>query len=214
MISFIDLILHFDKYLPAILQQYGMWTYVILFIILFCEMGLVIAPYLPGDSLLFVAGTLAGAGMLNIGILLGSLTIACILGDMLNYWIGYTFELRVLEWKYSPIKKEHLAETQEYFTKYGKFTIFICRFMPIIRTFAPFLAGVGKMRYSWFLAYNVLGGVVWSCLFLLAGYFIGNLPIVKENFALIIYAIIAVSLLALVGLFVKIYRSVKKGTGI
>ncbi|MGA2104983.1 VTT domain-containing protein [Methanoregula sp.] len=212
--TFIDLVLHFDKYLPGILQQYGLWTYVILFLILFCETGLVIAPYLPGDSMLFVAGTLAGAGLLNIWILLGSLILACILGDTLNYWIGYTFELKVLEWKYSLVKKEHLEETQEYFEKYGGFTIVIARFMPFIRTFAPFLAGVGKMRYSWFLGYNILGGVLWSCLFLLAGYFVGNLPIVQANFTLIVYGIIAVSFVALVSVFVKIYRSMKKGKGI
>ena len=192
----------------------GLWTYVILFLILFCETGLVIAPYLPGDSMLFVAGTLAGAGLLNIWILLGSLILACILGDTLNYWIGYTFELKVLEWKYSLVKKEHLEETQEYFEKYGGFTIVIARFMPFIRTFAPFLAGVGKMRYSWFLGYNILGGVLWSCLFLLAGYFVGNLPIVQANFTLIVYGIIAVSFVALVSVFVKIYRSMKKGKGI
>ena len=212
--TFIDLVLHFDKYLPGILQQYGLWTYVILFLILFCETGLVIAPYLPGDSMLFVAGTLAGAGLLNIWILLGSLILACVLGDTLNYWIGYTFELKVLEWKYSLVKKEHLEETQEYFEKYGGFTIVIARFMPFIRTFAPFLAGVGKMRYSWFLGYNILGGVLWSCLFLLAGYFVGNLPIVQANFTLIVYGIIAVSFVALVSVFVKIYRSMKKGKGI
>ncbi len=212
--TFIDVVLHFDKYLPGILQQYGLWTYVILFLILFCETGLVIAPYLPGDSMLFVAGTLAGAGMLNIWILLGSLILACILGDSLNYWIGYTFEMKILEWKYSLVKKEHLEETHQYFEKYGGFTIVIARFMPFIRTFAPFLAGVGKMRYSWFLGYNILGGVIWSCLFLLAGYFVGNLPIVQANFTLITYAIIALSLVALVSVFVKIFRSMKKGNGI
>jgi membrane-associated protein len=212
--TFIDIILHFDKYLPGLLQQYGLWTYVILFLILFCETGLVIAPYLPGDSLLFVAGTLAGAGMLNIGILLGSLILACVLGDTLNYWVGYTFEMKILEWKYSPVKKEHLEETHQYFEKYGGFTLVIARFMPFIRTFAPFLAGVGKMRYSWFLGYNVLGGVMWSCVFLLAGYFVGNLPIVQENFTFIVYAIIAVSLVALVSVLVKIYRSLKNGKGI
>jgi membrane-associated protein len=212
--TFIDLVLHFDKYLPGILQQYGLWTYVILFLILFCETGLVIAPYLPGDSMLFVAGTLAGAGMLNIWILLGSLILACILGDSLNYWIGYTFEMKILEWKYSLVKKEHLEETHQYFEKYGGFTIVIARFMPFIRTFAPFLAGVGKMRYSWFLGYNILGGVIWSCLFLLAGYFVGNLPIIQANFTLITYAIIALSLVALVSVFVKIFRSMKKRNGI
>jgi membrane-associated protein len=209
--NILDLVLHFDKYLPVILQQYGMWTYVILFLILFCETGLVVMPYLPGDSLLFVAGAVAALGMLNIWILLGTLIIAVILGDTLNYWIGYTFEMKVLEWKYSLVKKEHLDETQKYFEKYGGFTIVIARFMPFIRTFAPFLAGVGKMRYSWFLGYNVLGGVMWSSLFLLVGYFVGNLPIVQANFTLITYAIIAVSLVALVSVFVSIYVAMKKG---
>jgi membrane-associated protein len=209
--NILDVVLHFDKYLPVILQQYGMWTYVILFLILFCETGLVVMPYLPGDSLLFVAGAVAAAGMLNIWILLGTLIVAVILGDTLNYWIGYTFEMKVLEWKYSLVKKEHLDETQKYFEKYGGFTIVIARFMPFIRTFAPFLAGVGKMRYSWFLGYNVLGGVMWSSLFLLVGYFVGNLPIVQANFTLITYAIIAVSLVALVSVFLSIYVAMKKG---
>ena len=210
--NILDVVLHFDKYLPLILQQYGMWTYVILFLILFCETGLVVMPYLPGDSLLFVAGAVAASGMLNIWILLGTLIVAVILGDTLNYWIGYTFEMKVLEWKYSLVKKEHLDETQKYFEKYGGFTIVIARFMPFIRTFAPFLAGVGRMRYSWFLGYNILGGVMWSSLFLLLGYFVGNLPIVKENFTLITYAIIAVSLVALVSVFVGIFAAMRKGT--
>ncbi|MGB8220349.1 MAG: VTT domain-containing protein [Methanoregula sp.] len=209
--NILDVVLHFDKYLPVILQQYGMWTYVILFLILFCETGLVVMPYLPGDSLLFVAGAVAAVGMLNIWILLGTLIVAVILGDTLNYWIGYTFEMKVLEWKYSLVKKEHLDETQKYFEKYGGFTIVIARFMPFIRTFAPFLAGVGKMRYSWFLGYNVLGGVMWSSLFLLVGYFVGNLPIVQANFTLITYAIIAVSFVALASVFVSIYVAMKKG---
>ncbi|HVP96501.1 VTT domain-containing protein [Methanoregula sp.] len=209
--NLLDMVLHFDQYLPVILQQYGLWTYAILFLILFCECGIVLAAFLPGDSMLFVAGTLAGAGMLDIRILLGTLIIACVLGDTLNYWIGYTFEMRVLEWKYSPVKKEHLDETHQYFEKYGGFTIVIARFMPFIRTFAPFLAGVGKMRYTWFIGYNVLGGVLWATLFLLVGYFVGNLPIVQQHFTLIVYAIIGVSLLALVSVFVKIVRGTKNG---
>jgi membrane-associated protein len=209
--NIIDVVLHFDKYLPVILQQYGMWTYVILFLIIFLETGLVVTPYLPGDSLLFIAGALAAAGMLNIGILIVTLILAAILGDTLNYWIGYTFEMKVLEWKYSPVKQEHLDETQKYFAKYGGFTIVIARFMPFIRTFAPFLAGVGRMRYSWFLGYNALGGIMWASLFLLVGYFVGNLPIVKDNFSLIVYAIIAVSMLALVSIFASIFVAMKKG---
>jgi membrane-associated protein len=211
--NIIDVVLHFDKYLPVILQQYGLWTYVVLFLILFLETGIVIAPFLPGDSMLFVAGALAGTGLLDIRILLATLIIACVLGDTVNYWIGYTFEMKVLEWRYSLVKKEHLEETHRYFEKYGGFTIVIARFMPFIRTFAPFLAGVGKMRYSWFVGYNILGGVLWASLFLLTGYFVGNLPIVQANFGLITYAIIAISLVALVSVFAKIYLTMKKEKG-
>ncbi|ABS54714.1 putative membrane protein [Methanoregula boonei 6A8] len=211
--NIIDVVLHFDKYLPVILQQYGLWTYVVLFLILFLETGIVIAPFLPGDSMLFVAGALAGTGLLDIRILLATLVIACVLGDTVNYWIGYTFEMKVLEWRYSLVKKEHLEETHRYFEKYGGFTIVIARFMPFIRTFAPFLAGVGKMRYSWFVGYNILGGVLWASLFLLTGYFVGNLPIVQANFGLITYAIIAISLVALVSVFAKIYLTMKKEKG-
>lgn len=208
--NFLDIILHFDKYLPLLLDQYGTWTYVILFCIIFLETGLVVTPYLPGDSLLFIAGALAAAGLLNIWILLATLIIAAILGDTLNYWIGHTFELKVLEWKYSPVKQQHLDETQKYFEKYGGLTIIIARFMPFIRTFAPFLAGVGKMKYSWFLCYNAIGGILWATFFLSVGYFVGNLPIVKENFSLIVYAIIAVSMLILVSLFAGIYKAMKQ----
>jgi membrane-associated protein len=207
----IDLILHFDKYLPLIIQEYGFWTYAVLFLILFCETGLVVTPYLPGDSLLFVAGALAGAGILDIRILMISLMIAAILGDTVNYWIGYTFELKVLEWKFSLVKKEHLAETHEYFEKYGGFTIVIARFVPFIRTFAPFLAGVGKMRYRWFLGYNILGGAAWVSLFLLTGYLFGNLAIVQENFTLVVYAIIGLSMIAFASVFIRIVLSMRSG---
>ncbi|MFA5254027.1 MAG: VTT domain-containing protein [Methanoregula sp.] len=207
----LDVILHFDKYLPVILQQYGLWTYVILFLIIFLETGLVVTPYLPGDSLLFIAGALAAAGMLNIWILLVTLILAAILGDTCNYWIGYTFEMKLLKWKYCPVRQEHIDETHRYFEKYGGFTIVIARFMPFIRTFAPFLAGVGRMRYSWFLGYNALGGIMWAGLFLSVGYFVGNLPIVKDNFTLIVYAIIAVSMLALVSIFATIITAMVKG---
>ena len=209
----VDFVLHFDTYLPLIIQDYGFWTYVILFIILFCETGLVVTPYLPGDSLLFVAGALAGAGILDIWILLAILILAAVLGDTLNYWIGYTFKMKILEWRYSLVKKEHLDETHEYFEKYGGFTIVIARFMPFIRTFAPFLAGIGKMRYRWFLGYNVLGGVAWVSAFLMAGFLFGNLPLVKQNFTLIIYAIIGISLLAFVSIFYRIYLSMKNSKG-
>jgi membrane-associated protein len=205
----IDMVLHFDKYLPGIIATYGFWTYLILFVIIFCETGLVVTPYLPGDSLLFVAGALAGAGVLNIEILIVSLIVAAVLGDSLNYWIGHTTGMKVLDMKFSFVKKEHLEKTHEYFEKYGGFTIVIARFVPFIRTFAPFLAGVGKMSYRWFIMYNITGAVLWICAFLLTGYFFGSLPVVKENFSLLVYAIIGVSMLAVASVVIQIIRSTR-----
>ena len=209
-LSIIDLILHFDKYLPGIIDVYGIWTYLILFVIICCETGLVIFPYLPGDSLLFIAGALAGAGFLNVVILIVTLVGAAVIGDSINYWIGHTLGMKVLEKKYSFVKREHLEKTEEYFTKYGGLTIVIARFMPLIRTFAPFLAGVGKMSYRWFFIYNVCGAVMWICAFILAGYFFGSIPIVKENFSLVIYAIIGISFLAVGSIILGIIRSARE----
>jgi membrane-associated protein len=206
----IDMVLHFDKYLPGIIASYGFWTYLILFVIIFCETGLVVTPYLPGDSLLFVAGALAGAGVLNIEILILSLIIAAVLGDSANYWIGHTAGMKVLDMKYSFVKPEHLAKTQDYFHKYGGFTIVIARFIPFIRTFAPFLAGVGKMSYRWFITYNITGAVMWICAFSLTGYFFGGLPIVKENFSLLVYAIIGISFLAVISVIIQVIRSTRQ----
>jgi membrane-associated protein len=211
-LSIIDLILHFDKYLPGIIDVYGIWTYLILFVIICCETGLVLFPYLPGDSLLFIGGALAGAGFLNVFILIVTLIAAAVIGDSINYWIGHTLGMKVLEKKYSFVKREHLQKTEEYFTKYGGLTIVIARFMPLIRTFAPFLAGVGKMSYRWFFAYNVCGAVMWICAFVLAGYFFGSIPVVKENFSLIIYAIIGISLLAVGSIILGIIRSAREYT--
>src|SRR5512145_2346778 len=204
---FIDMVLHFDKYLPGIIETYGFWTYLILFVIIFCETGLVVTPYLPGDSLLFVAGALAGAGLLNIEILIVSLIIAAVIGDSVNYWIGHTTGMKVLDWRCSFIKKEHLHTTHEYFEKYGGFTIVIARFVPFIRTFAPFLAGVGNMSYRWFITYNIAGAVLWVSAFSLIGYFFGSLPIVKENFSLLVYAIIGISMFAVASIVFQIIRS-------
>jgi membrane-associated protein len=203
--SVIDLILHFDTYLPGIIAVYGFWTYLILFIIIFCETGFVVLPYLPGDSLLFVAGTLAGAGFLNLEILIVILVAAAVIGDSANYWIGKTIGMKALD-KNTFVKKDQLEKTEEYFIRYGGLTIVIARFIPFIRTFAPFLAGVGKMNYRWFLMYNVLGAVLWVSGFVLAGYFLGSLPIVQENFSLIIYAIIGVSLLAVGSIIFSMVR--------
>jgi membrane-associated protein len=209
-LSIIDIILHFDKYLPGIIDAYGVWTYLILFAIIFCETGLVIFPYLPGDSLLFVGGALSGAGFLSPGILLVTLIAAAVLGDSVNYWIGHTLGMKVLEKKYSCVKREHLEKTEEYFIRYGGLTIVIARFVPFIRTFAPFLAGVGKMSYRWFITFNVTGAVMWICAFVLSGYFFGSIPIVKENFSFIIYAIIGISLLAVGSIVIGVIRSVRE----
>jgi membrane-associated protein len=203
----IDLIIHFDKYLPGIIQVYGVWTYLILFIIIFCETGLVFLPYLPGDSLIFIAGALAGAGFLNIEVLIFILITAAVLGDTVNYWIGHTTGIKVLGKRYSVVKAEHLKKTEEYFTRYGGKTIVIARFIPFIRTFAPFLAGVGKMNYRWFLMYNLIGGTLWVLVFALSGFFFGRIPVVQENFNLIVYAIIGLSLLAVGSIIVGVLRS-------
>lgn len=204
---FIDMVLHFDKYLPGIIETYGFWTYLILFVIIFCETGLVVTPVLPGDSMLFVAGALAGVGILNIEVLIVSLIIAAVLGDSVNYWVGHTIGMKVLDWKWSFVKPEHLDETHRYFEKYGGFTIVVARFVPFIRTFAPFLAGVGNMSYRWFITYNIAGAVLWVSIFSLIGYFFGGLPLVKENFSLLVYAIIGISLLAVASVFLQIIRS-------
>jgi membrane-associated protein len=208
--TIIDFVLHFDHYLPGIIAAYGFWTYLILFVIIFCETGLVIMPYLPGDSLLFVAGALAGAGYLNIEILLIALIAAAVLGDTVNYWIGNRVGMKILEKNYSLVRRDHLEKTQEYFNRYGGLTIVIARFIPFIRTFAPFLAGVGKMPYRWFITYNITGAAMWILAFSLAGYFFGSIPLVKDNFSYIIYAIIGISLLAVGSIVLSVFRSMKE----
>lgn len=195
-LKFFDILLHLDKYINVVIQDYGQWTYLILFLIVFCETGLVVTPFLPGDSLLFVAGTFAALGSLNLTWLLVLLTAAAILGDTINYWIGNYIGPRVFQMEDSRIfKKEYLDRTHQFYEKYGPITIVIGRFVPIIRTFAPFLAGVGSMTYGKFLFYNVAGGVLWIVLFTLGGYFFGNLPIVKNNFTFVIFAIIIISVM-------------------
>jgi membrane-associated protein len=206
----LDIILNFDKYLPAIIATYGIWTYVILFLIIFLETGLVVFPYLPGDSLLFVTGALAANNILSLGTLLLTLSVAAILGDSLNYWIGKVLGKSILNHKWSFVRQEHIEKTHIFFEKYGGATIVIARFVPFVRTIAPFLAGVGQMNYAHFLAYNVIGGIAWVCSFVLAGYFFGNLPIVEENFSLVILVIIGLSLLGIGSIIINIARSMKK----
>ena len=190
----IDIALHLDRYLSAIIQQYGAWTYGILFAVVFIETGFVVMPFLPGDSLLFAAGTFAALKALNIYWLLGLLTAAAIIGDTVNYWVGHALGPKIFHKEDSRIfRKEHLDRTHAFFEKYGGKTIIIARFVPIVRSFAPLVAGIGRMSYGKFIAYNVVGGVGWVLLLTGAGYFFGNIPIVKKNFSLVILAIIVIS---------------------
>jgi len=193
--GFIDLFVHLDEHLNAIFVQYGMWTYAILFLIIFCETGLVVTPFLPGDSLLFAVGALSAAGGLHVGGLFVLLAIAAILGDTVNYWIGNYIGPRAFTGNVRFLKKEYLDRTHRFYEKHGGKTIILARFMPIIRTFAPFVAGIGSMTYARFFSYNVIGGIVWVGGFLFAGYFFGNIPFVKHNFEYVIMGIIFVSVL-------------------
>lgn len=206
---FIDFILHIDKHLDQIIAAYGVFTYAILFIIIFLETGLVFTPFLPGDSLLFAAGALASLGSLNIFILVIILMAAAILGDTSNYWIGHFFGEKILSHPRSPINEEHLKKTEEFFKKHGGKTIILARFVPIVRTFAPFVAGAGQMNYSKFISYNIIGGVIWVCLFTLTGYLFGNLTFIKKNFSLVILVIIAISLIPIGLEFLKNKKSLK-----
>lgn len=194
--SIINFILHLDKYLNLVIQNYGLITYLILFTILFCETGLVVTPFLPGDSLLFTAGALSSLGSLNIAILFAIFATAAVVGDTVNYFIGKSAGNEVLKRDdIKLIKKEHLKKAEEFYNKYGGITILLSRFIPVIRTFTPFVAGIGKMEYSKFVSYNVAGGLLWTGLFLFGGYYFGNLPFVKQNFSFFIFAIIFLSII-------------------
>ena len=202
--NLIDILLHLDKYLHEVILQYGGWTYLIFFLTIFCETGLVVTPFLPGDSLLFIAGTFCALGSLHLGWLLLILSAAAILGNTVNYAIGSYIGPRVFYMEDSRFfKKEYLSRTHAFFEKYGPMTIVIGRFLPIIRTFAPFLAGVGRMSYGRFLTYNIVGCVLWIFLFTLGGYFFGTIPLVKNNFTLVIIIILVVSLLPTLVEFVR-----------
>ncbi len=192
----IQFILHLDKYLLQFITAYGMWTYVLLFLVIFCETGLVVTPFLPGDSLLFISGSIASHAVLNVHYLAGLLIIAAILGDTLNYWIGNKIGHKVLQReRIGFIKRRHLEYTQKFYEKHGGKTIILARFVPIVRTFAPFVAGIGDMRYGKFILYNIVGAIAWVMLFLYAGYYFGNIPIVKNNLTLVIFGIIFLSIL-------------------
>jgi membrane-associated protein len=195
-IYFVDFFIHLDKYLPQIIQGFGIWAYVIMFMVIFCETGLVVTPVLPGDSLLFALGAFAAQGALSIEILLISLCVAAVAGDTVNYSIGNFLGPKVFHYQDSRFfKKEYLVRTHQFYAKHGGKTIIIARFIPIIRTFAPFVAGIGTMKYLRFITYNVVGGISWVCLFLLAGYYFGGIPAVKNNFTLVIMAIIIISVM-------------------
>jgi len=193
-----DLFLHLDQHLGQLISQYGTWTHLILFLIVFCETGLVVTPFLPGDSLLFAAGTFAALGALDLWMVVLLLILAAIAGDTVNYWIGAYIGPRAFRGDIRFLRKEYLDRTHAFYEKHGGKTIILARFVPIIRTFAPFVAGVGAMSYPRFITYNVVGAVLWVGLFVLGGYFFGNISVVRENFTLVILAIIAISVLPIV----------------
>ena len=195
----IDLFLHLDKHLNDVIGQYGSWTYLIMFVIVFCETGLVVTPILPGDSLLFAAGAFAALGSLNVFWLFLLLSIAAIAGDTLNYWLGYWIGPRIFHRENVRfLNKKHLDRTHDFYERYGGKTIILARFIPIVRTFAPFVAGIGRMSYWRFIAYNVVGGIAWVGICVFSGYYFGNLEIVKNNFSLVIIAILLISVLPMV----------------
>lgn len=196
----IDFVLHIDKHLYEIVSDYKIWTYLILFLIIFAETGLVITPFLPGDSLLFAAGAIAAmdGNPINITVLILVLCLAAIFGDSANYSIGKFLGHKVYERDYKFIKKEHLLKTHRFYEKHGGKTIIIARFMPIIRTFAPFVAGIGEMHFGRFFSFNIIGGILWVVSFSIAGYLFGNIPVVKHNFTIVVFLIIFISLLPMI----------------
>lgn len=195
LLTIIDYFVHLDLYLSMLIESYGLWIYLILFAIIFAETGFVVTPFLPGDSIIFAAATFAGMGVLNPWLLFGLLTVAGILGDSVNYAIGHAIGPRVFREDVRFLKREYLDRTHAFYEKYGGKTIVLARFMPIIRTFAPFVAGVGAMTYRSFVFFNVLGAVLWVGIFTLLGYFFGNIPAVEENFTVVIMGIIFISVL-------------------
>ncbi|MDP1633556.1 MAG: DedA family protein [Gallionellaceae bacterium] len=200
---FVDIILHLDKHLLALTQEYGIWIYAILFLIIYCETGLVVMPFLPGDSLLFVAGALCGLGALQLEWLAPLLIVAAFSGDNTNYWIGRLVGVRLLKRSNGLIKREHIDKTHAFYEKHGGKTVMLARFLPIIRTVAPFVAGIGLMHYRLFMLYSALGSLLWIGSLTVAGYFFGNIPVIKENLTLMILGIIVVSLLPAISEFIR-----------
>lgn len=206
----IDIILHLDKYLNVIIQNYGVWTYALIFVIIFCETGLVVTPFLPGDSILFATGALSANGTLNLFLLFIVFYSAAVIGDTVNYHIGKKIGNKIFEKEdIKFINKEYLKKAHVFYEKHGSMTIVVGRFIPIIRTFVPFVAGIGEMKYVKFLIYNMLGGLIWVGLFLFGGFFFGNLPIIKDNFSYVLIAIIIISALPGIIVFLKEKGSAK-----
>jgi membrane-associated protein len=203
---FLDFVLHLDVHLTELVIQYGIATYGFLFFVIFAETGFVITPFLPGDSLLFAAGAIAALGGLRIETLLTVLAIAAIIGDTVNYWIGHFFGRALVANPKIPIRQEHIDKTEAFYKKYGGKTIILARFVPIVRTFAPFVAGIGTMEYKKFILYNIVGGIVWVFLFTFAGYFFGNFPFVKHNFLYVVFMIVGISILPMIYEYLKSRR--------
>lgn len=209
--DFVDLFLHLDRHLSELIARYGTSTYSILFLIVFCETGLVVTPFLPGDSLLFAAGTFAGMGSLHPGLLFIVLFAASTLGDSTNYWVGRYVGPRAFSGNIRFLKREYLDKTRDFYQRHGAQTVIVARFLPIIRTFAPFVAGVGQMTYLRFLTMSLIGSAAWVGLFVAAGYFFGNLPVVRQNFSLVVMAIIAISLLPMAVEVLRGWLAVRRG---
>lgn len=202
-----DIFLHLDRHLGEVIRDYGVWTYLILFVIIFCETGLVITPFLPGDSLLFAAGTFAARGDLDPYWLFLLLTVAAIVGDTVNYWIGAYVGPRAFSGEIRFLKKEYLDRTHAFYEKYGGKTIIIARFVPIVRTFAPFVAGIGAMNYTKFIAYNVIGGIAWVALFIFGGYLFAGIDFVRNNFSIVVLAIIVISVMPMAVEYLRARRN-------
>jgi membrane-associated protein len=209
-LKLIDFVLHIDVYLSSIITRYGAWTYGLLFFVIFLETGFVVTPFLPGDSLIFAASAFAARGALNPWVIFILMAIAAFAGDTVNYWIGHAIGAKAYTGEVKWIKKEYMERTHAFFEKHGGQTIFLARFVPIIRTFTPFVAGVSKMPYSYFITWNLIGGITWVATFTLLGYFFGNIPFVQKNFELVIIAIILISLVPAVTEAVKVRREAKK----
>jgi membrane-associated protein len=207
-----DFILHIDSSLESLAGEYGVLIYAILFLIIFCETGLVVTPFLPGDSLLFIAGALSGTGVLNLWLLLLVIGFAAIAGDTVNFWIGRFAGCKIMEGRLSAfIHPEWLEKTHCFYERFGGITIVIARFIPIVRTFAPFLAGIGEMNYRWFLLYNVIGGVLWTGVIVGAGYLLGNIPIIQQNVSMLMWIVLAICLFSIAMVLKSIYSAIRSG---